>query len=152
MRLIRVEWDHPDAVVLRDAMVAEVAALYSSDRSLAPRDGNSGLDPATMVVTGLVYEGETPIAHVALRRLGEDLEIKRMFVAVECRGRGLSKYLLEEMERVAREEGASRIILHTGNQQVAAIALYEANGYTEIEIYEPYVGLPDSLCFEKALS
>lgn len=152
MRLIRVAWDHPDAVALRDAMVAEVAALYSSDRSLAPRDGNSELDPATIVVTGLVYEGETPIAHVALRRLGEDLEIKRMFVAPECRGRGLSKHLLDEMERLARKEGASRIILHTGNQQVAAIALYEANGYTSIPVYEPYVDLPDSLCFEKIFS
>lgn len=56
------------------------------------------------------------------------------------------------MERVAREERASRIILHTGNQQVAAIALYEANGYMPIPVYEPYADLPDSLCFEKALS
>lgn len=144
-------WDHPDAVRLREAMVAEVGALYSDKRAATNRDGNSGLAPATIVVTGLVYEGEKPVAHVALRRLGNDVEIKRMYVIPERRGLGLSRLLLEEMEQAARFEGAKRVVLHTGSQQVSAVALYEANGYTPIPVYGPYIGLPDSLCFEKPL-
>lgn len=149
--LTSVDWDHPDAVRLRDEMVAEVARLYSADRGEANRDGSLALDPATIVFTGLIYEGDKPIAHVALRRLSEDLEIKRMFVIPERRGMGLSRRLLEEAEQAARDEGADRVILHTGTHQHAAIALYEANGFTPIEIYPPYVDLPDSLCFEKRL-
>lgn len=145
--LTRVDWHHPDAVRLRDQMVAEVAAGYADDH----RDGSAGIDPDTVVLTGLLYEGEIAIAHVALRRLGEDVEIKRMFVVPGQRGRGLSKILLSEAEDAARADGAGRVILHTGTRQDAAIALYVACGYTEIPIYEPYVALPLSLCFEKPL-
>lgn len=149
--MIRVSWDHPDAVFLRDAMIAEVSALYAVAGGVTHRDGSSSLDPSAIVVTGLIYEGERPIAHIALRRLGDDLEIKRMFVIPERRGLGLSRLLLDEVEQEARNEGAPRIILHTGRHQHAAIALYEACGYTGIPIYPPYVGLPHSLCFEKVL-
>ena len=152
MILVSVDWDHPDAIRLRDEMVAEVSGLYAEERAVANRDGDMGIDPATVVVTGLLYEGEQPIAHVALRRLGDELEIKRMYVVPRLRGRGLSRQLLDEMERMARDEGAKRVILHTGTEQAAAIAPYEANGFTPIPIYAPYVGLPNSLCFEKALA
>lgn len=142
-----VEWDHPDAARLRAEMIAEVSAQYVDDH----RDGSAGVDPASVVLTGLIYEDELPIAHVALRRLGGDLEIKRMYVVPDARGKGLSKQLLAEAELVARVEGARRVILHTGTRQTAAIALYEAHGYRPIPVYEPYVDLPLSLCFEKLL-
>lgn len=144
-------WDHPDAVRLREEMTAEVAALYSGNGGATHRDGSTGVDPADVVVTGLIYEGEKPIAHVALRRLGDDLEIKRMYIIPERRGLGLSRHLLDEMERAARTEGARRIILHTGTHQHAAIELYARHGYTAILVFPPYIGLSDSLCFEKVL-
>ncbi|MEO6470520.1 MAG: GNAT family N-acetyltransferase [Aeromicrobium sp.] len=152
-QLIWVAWDHPDAVALREQMIAEVSALYVADRgssgSANHRDGHLALDPATIVATGLIYDGDTPVAHVALRRLGDDLEIKRMFVVPGTRGLGVSRNLLDGVEQKVREAGARRVILHTGTHQHAAIALYMAHGFTEIPIYPPYVGLPDSLCFEK---
>lgn len=145
--LTRVEWDHPDAVRLREQMVAEVSEQYVDDH----RDGSAGVEPESVVLTGLIYDDERPIAHVALRRLGNDLEIKRMYVVADARGMGLSKQLLLAAEQAARAEGVKRVILHTGTRQTAAIALYEANGYTSIPVYEPYVDLPLSLCFEKVL-
>lgn len=150
--MIQVAWDHPDAVALREAMVAEMAALYSRKRSAANRDGSMGVDPETVFATVLIYDGETPVAHAALRRLDGELEIKRMYVPPSHRGSGLATDLLGEMERLAREDGAKRLILHTGTRQEAAIALYKRHGFTEIEVYPPYVDLPDSLCFEKILS
>ena len=132
-------------------MVSEVSGLYSADGGATHRDGSTGVDPADVVVTGLIYEGEKPIAHVALRRLGDDLEIKRMYIIPERRGLGLSRHLLGEVENAARAEGARRVILHTGTHQHAAIELYTRNGFTEIPVYPPYVGLADSLCFEKLL-
>ncbi len=150
-RLVHVSWSHPDAVALRDAMTSEVSAKYAEDRAAANRDGSMVIDPDSIVMTGLLYEGEKPIAHVALRRLGEDYEIKRMYIPPSHRGRGLAGFLLHEAEEAAREDGAHRVILHTGTRQEPAIALYRRHGYTEIPIYPPYVGLPHSLCFEKVL-
>ncbi|MDQ3156579.1 MAG: GNAT family N-acetyltransferase [Actinomycetota bacterium] len=149
--MIRVAWDHPDAVRLREEMVAEVSGLYPADGGANHRDGSARVDPADVVVTGLIYEDERAIAHVALRRLGGDLEIKRMYIIPERRGLGLSRHLLDEMEVAARTEGARRIILHTGTHQHAAIELYTRQGYTAVPVFEPYIGLPDSLCFEKVL-
>lgn len=151
MRLIRVAWDHPDAIRVRDDMVAEVSALYSDseERADATRDGSMGVDPQSVFATVLIYDGGTPVGHAALRRLDGELEIKRMFVTPSHRGSGLAERLLLEMEQAARDDGAQRVILHTGTQQVAAIALYERHGYTEIPLFPPYVRLPDSLCFEK---
>lgn len=149
--MIWVSWDHPDAIAMREAMVAEVESKYAGDPAAANRDGASGVDPSTIVATGLLYEGEKAIAHAALRRLGADLEIKRMYVVPRLRGKGLSHHLLAEVEEAARGEGASRVILHTGTKQDAAIALYTRHGFTEIPLYEPYLNLPESLCFEKVL-
>ena len=151
MTLTRVAWDHPDAIALRDAMVAEIAALYSDERAAVNRDGNMGVDPESVFATILVYAGDLPVAHAALRRLDGELEIKRMYVPPSHRGSGLAAGLLLEMERHARDDGAKRLILHTGTRQEAAIALYKRDGYTEIEVYPPYVGMPESLCFEKLL-
>jgi len=147
--LIQVAWDHPDAVALRDAMTDEVAALYGEDRAHANRDGSRGVDPQSVVATVLIYDGEVPVGHAALRRLDGELEIKRMYVRPSCRGTGIAGELLAEMEAVAREDGAVRVILHTGTRQEAAVAFYRRHGFTEIPVYPPYVGLPQSLCFEK---
>ena len=151
MRLIRVAWDHPDAVVLRDAMVAEVSAVYGSNRDYASGDGSKGIDPHTVVLTLVGYDGDGPVAQAVLRRLGDDLEIKRMYVVPEFRGTGASSAMLVELEAEARARSATRVVLHTGSRQQAAIRAYERHGYTPIEIYEPYVGMPESLCFEKQL-
>ncbi|MBK0297397.1 GNAT family N-acetyltransferase, partial [Bacillus sp. S34] len=60
--------------------------------------------------------------------------------------------LLAEGEQVAREQGAERLILQTGDKQPEAVALYEKTGWTRIPVYEPYAAtMPWSFCFEKAL-
>lgn len=147
MTLCRVDWEHPDAVRLRTQMVAEVSAQYVGDH----RDGSAGVDPDSVVMTVLIRAGDDAVAHVALRRLDGDLEIKRMYVVPAARGQGLSRLLLDAAEHAARDEGATRVILHTGTRQDAAIALYRRHGYTEIPVYPPYVDLPLSMCFEKQL-
>lgn len=150
IRLERVAFDHPDAVALRDAMVAEVSTIYGAQRD-AGGSGASGIDPATVVVTVVGYVDDRPVAHALLRRLGDDVEIKRMFVAPEARGLGAATVLMGALEDDARTAGASRVVLHTGDRQVAAVRAYQRHGYTPIPVYEPYVGMPASLCFEKVL-
>ncbi|MCL3819764.1 GNAT family N-acetyltransferase [Aeromicrobium wangtongii] len=151
LRLERVAFDQPDAVALRDAMVDEVNAVYGSQRDYGSNAGAKGIDPASVVATIVGYVGERPVAHALLRRLGDDIEIKRMYVRPEARGQGGADALMAALEDEARAAGARRLILHTGDRQDAAIRTYQRHGYTPIEVYEPYVGMPASLCFEKLL-
>jgi GNAT superfamily N-acetyltransferase len=151
LRLERVAFDHPDAVALREAMVAEVTTIYGAQRDAGGGSAAAGIDPASVLVTLVGYVGDRPVAHALLRRLGDEVEIKRMFVAPEARGLGAATDLMQALEDDARAAGAARIVLHTGDRQVAAVRAYQRHGYTPIPVYEPYVGMPASLCFEKIL-
>ncbi len=149
---VKVGWDDVDAVRLRSAMTAEIAELYSDDPTSQNRDGRLDIDPASIVLTVLIRDDDEAIAHIALRRLGDDLEVKRMYVVPERRGGTLADQLLAEVEREARSLGAPRLILHTGERQHAARSFYERHGYTPIDVYPPYEQLAYSLCFEKVLT
>ena len=151
LRLERVPFDHPDAVALRDAMVAEVSTIYGAQRDSGTSGMPTAVEVGTVLVTVVGYVGNRPVAHALLRRLGDEVEIKRMFVSPDARGLGAAGALMEVLESEARTTGAARIVLHTGDRQLAAVRTYRRHGYTPIPVYEPYVGMPASLCFEKVL-
>ncbi|MDX6278002.1 MAG: hypothetical protein QOJ72_2130 [Nocardioidaceae bacterium] len=125
--------------------------MYADDPTSQNRDGRLDIDPDNVVLTALAYADDEAIGHIALRRLGDDLEIKRMYVLPEQRGGTVADELLAEVEQEARALGAPRLILHTGDRQLAATAFYDRHGYTPIEVYPPYDQLAYSLCFEKVL-
>jgi GNAT superfamily N-acetyltransferase len=151
----RVAYDHPDAVLLRAEHVAFGDQLYASDPSAVHRSGSEGIDPATIVLTVVAYDGETPIGHACLRRLDGDLagelEMKRLFVRPEARGSGVADELLAVVEQAARDDGAARLLIHTGDRQHAALRFYERHGYTPIPVFAPYQAVAYSLCFQRLL-
>jgi DNA-binding MarR family transcriptional regulator/ribosomal protein S18 acetylase RimI-like enzyme len=67
-------------------------------------------------------------------------EIKRMWVAPRARGLGLGRRLLHDLERHAREAGATVLRLETNRALTEAIALYRRAGYREMPAFnaEPY--------------
>ncbi|WP_373228582.1 GNAT family N-acetyltransferase [Cohnella sp.] len=79
------------------------------------------------------------------------IEIKRMYVIEESRGKGIAKAILIALEEWALEGGKERAILETGINQPEAISLYKKIGYEEIEKFEPYVNSSDSVCMGKDL-
>jgi putative acetyltransferase len=79
----------------------------------------------------------------------DTVEIKRMFVKPENRGKGISKHILKELEKWAAEKGYTKFILETGVKQLEAIGLYNSFGYKQIENYGQYVGKPLSVCMSK---
>ncbi|QEC79218.1 GNAT family N-acetyltransferase [Mucilaginibacter ginsenosidivorax] len=81
----------------------------------------------------------------------EAVEVKRMFVRPDARGKGISKMVLTELETWAHSLGYKYTVLETGEKQVEALSLYPKSGYAPIPKYGPYVDLPDSICFRKAL-
>lgn len=98
------------------------------------------------------YLGGRPVACGAFRPMGAGAaEIKRMYVEPECRGRGIGRRLLAELEQQARRAGYAVARLETGVNQPEALRLYESAGYRRIDNYGIYAGNPDSVCFEKPL-
>ena len=98
------------------------------------------------------YLDSTPVAMGGLRTHGEgEVEIKRMYVVPDARGKGLSRVMLAELEARARGLGATRIVLETGQRQPEAISLYETSGYERIDGYGFYACAPMSISFAKIL-
>lgn len=149
--LERVPFEHPDAVALREEHVAAGDQLYASDPSAVHRSGSEGIEPSSVVATVVAYDDDGPVGHACLRELDGELEIKRMYVVPPRRGSGIADELLAAMEQAARDEGARRIIIHTGDRQHAALKFYDRHGYTTIPVYPPYEDVTYSLCFEKVL-
>jgi putative acetyltransferase len=79
-------------------------------------------------------------------------ELKRMYVRKSCRGKGVSRAILNELEEIALENGYTYTILETGSKQVEALGLYQKTGYTLMPNYGPYIDLRDSICFKKRLT
>jgi len=155
-------WDDPAGAALRAAMEKEMreryadrveAVLAQADRATPGHRLREALDveEKTLAYVGVAYTDGVPSGHAMLRWHGDDLELKRMYVAPEYRGTGVSTALLTEVEKAARSLGAPRIILQTGDRQPDAVRLYEREGYTHIPIFPPYELLPFSICMEKRL-
>jgi len=88
----------------------------------------------------------------ALKALDKNaLEVKRMFVHTSGRNMGTATQILSALEKWGLELGYTSCILETGKRQKDAIALYTKNGYTVIPNYGQYVGVENSVCFDKKL-
>ncbi|MEW1550564.1 GNAT family N-acetyltransferase [Streptomyces tsukubensis] len=144
-----VPWSDTDAVALRDAQRAEIAAMYGTP------DSEPGAPPsaADIAVFVLAYaSGGTPVACGGLRALDAVTgEVKRMYTTPAARGSGAAAAVLEALESRARDLGWKALRLETGDRQQAAVRFYTRSGYTPIPAFGPYRDAPDSLCFERAL-
>ena len=128
------------------------------DQELAERDGAehgfyatyNGIDQIQHVV--LVMENDQAIACGAFKAFEEDsVEIKRMFVLKEVRGKGVAASVLSSLEEWALELGFQKTVLETGKRQPEAIRLYQKYGYRQISNYGQYAVVENSVCFEKKL-
>ncbi len=100
----------------------------------------------------VMYINERPVASGCFKKYDDDtVEIKRMFVKKEFRGKGLSSLILKELEAWAIEQGFGYAILETSIHFVAARTLYNHAGYGVIENYDQYKGLEESVCMKKVL-
>ena len=85
-----------------------------------------------------------------LRTIGPGvLEVKRMYVAREGRGRGVGAGLLRALIERATAMGAHRLVLDTRPELVEATALYEAAGFRRVPSYNDNADA--GLWFELAL-
>lgn len=127
---------------------AELAVTDGEDHEFYDQFNKSDL--IKHVVVG--FEGEKPIGCGALKEFEPKvMEVKRMFILKEMRGKGYAFQILNELESWAREIGYEKCILETGINQPEAIALYKKSGYKIISNYGQYAGVEKSFCFGKDL-
>lgn len=101
----------------------------------------------------VIYAEDQPVASGCFKTLDKNtIEIKRMFVKKEYRGKGLSRLVLEELEKWAAAEGYRQAVLETSIHFATARKLYTTSGYHIIPNYPPYEGLGESVCMKKELA
>ena len=100
----------------------------------------------------VAYKESEPVGCGAFKEFNQNsVEIKRMFTSAEFRGKGTATLLLKELENWATELNYSSCMLETGIRQLEAVQFYKKNLYKTIPNYGQYVGVANSLCFEKIL-
>lgn len=100
----------------------------------------------------VAYENGIPMGCGAIKDFSPGvMELKRMFVLPEARRKGIAAAVLSELEKWAAELSCVRCILETGKRQTAAVRLYKKNNYRTISNYGQYIGVDNSICFEKKL-
>ncbi len=100
----------------------------------------------------IIYDDSTPVAIGCFKEYNIDTaEIKRMYVDKAYRGKGISKIVLNELERWAIENGFQYSILETSIHFNVAQTLYKQAGYIVIPNYDQYEGLEESICMRKKL-
>ena len=111
----------------------------------------NGLDKIAHTV--VAYDGDVPVGCGAFKPYSETaVEIKRMFVHPDHRGRRIASMILAELESWAGEIGFTECILETGHRQQSAVRLYQREGYNVIPNYDQYAGVDSSVCMKKEIS
>lgn len=135
-----------------------MALIRLLDEDLSIRDGKdtgfySQYNKINKIRYAIVaYEEGQPVASGAIREYAPGvMEIKRMYTMPVIRGKGYASKVLAELERWAAELGYKKLILETGMRNPEALALYHAKGYQVTPNYDPYIGVENSVCFEKLL-
>jgi GNAT superfamily N-acetyltransferase len=99
----------------------------------------------------IIYSDNAPIGCGCFKKFDDtSVEIKRMFVAENQRGKGMGALIIKELESWAAEQGFKKTVLETGYAQPEAIRLYKKMGYVVIPNYGPYIGNEEfSICMKK---
>lgn len=135
--------------LLREAAV-EVRPLYSRASGSTPPPGNSPLGPRDLYVAAML--NDVAVACGSVRELNAlSGEIRRLYVYRAYRRKRVGHALLLHLVAEATRLGYERLCLETGNEQPAAMALYEGFGFTRIPCFAEHVNDPTSICYELRL-
>jgi putative acetyltransferase len=148
LRLIRTESDNPDFIELVRHLDADLAEKDGGDHSFYAQFNK--IDKIRHAI--VAYQKDRAVGCGAMKEYDPDtMEVKRMYTLPENRGQGIATGILAELETWAAELNYGKCVLETGKRQPAAIELYRKNGYKITPNYGQYVGIENSVCFEKSL-
>lgn len=127
--------------------LADLVLAFGTEFDDKPDPGHEGrMAHAMDADTTFLLAGEPPVGFVAFstRRpywsARPEAHVDDLFVLPEQRGRGLGRALLRAAIATAREQGSGHLELTTTEEDVAAAALYRAEGLRETEQATPGSG------------
>lgn len=149
LNLIRTNSEDPDFILLVKKLDADLAERDGADHSFYSQFNK--IDKIKHAV--VAFENGRPVGCGAMKEFTSgSMEMKRMYTTPEGRGKGIATAVLGELEKWAAELAYKKCVLETGKRQPEAIKLYKKNGYQSIPNYGQYIGIENSVCFEKDLS
>ena len=149
IQLLRTDSENKDFIELVRKLDADLAERDGKDHSFYAQFNKIDRIKYALVA----YENEKPVGCGAMKEYeAVSMEIKRMYVIPESRGKGIASNILSALENWASELSFTRCLLETGKRQPEAIQLYMKNGYEPVENYGQYIGIENSVCFKKGLS
>jgi ribosomal protein S18 acetylase RimI-like enzyme len=134
VRIVRAE-DAPGLVPLFEAFYGAYFGGRVTETSVAGR-----LRQAANHETVIVAEVGDRIAGFASLRVTDSLdpapyaELTDLFVETEARRLGVASRLVKYVEGIARERGASHLVVLTGQKNTEAQAFYRSAGYEEYAV------------------
>ena len=148
VKITRTNSDNPDFIELVKYLDADLAERDGKDHPFYAQFNK--IDKLKYVI--VAYENSKPVSCGAMKEYKPGIvEIKRMYTLPDKRGKGIASKILAELEIWAAELDYDKCILETGKKQPEAVKLYKKNGYRSIPNYGQYVGIENSLCFEKEI-
>ena len=151
MEIRREPYGSAVARPLTDALNAELLERYDGVGGFGSEPPASDFEPPDGAFVVAAVAGRSVGCGGVCRYDGRTAELRRMYVAPDARGNGVSRALLAALEAEARSLGYLALRLETGDRQHEAIGLYSSAGYSRIPRYGPYADDPRSICFEKEL-
>ena len=134
-----------DFLALTQALMGEYVALYGDEAlEFCPAEA---LEEAVCAV--IAYHSGEAVASGAIRSLGNAAELMRIYVAPDYRRQGLGAHVVLALESEAANRGFARVVLVTGLDIPAALALYARLGYSRIETFGPMRDDPLCVCMGK---
>ena len=145
IHILKTNADNPDFKRLVSFLNADLA---QRDGEHHPLTQFNEIDSIKNVI--LAYEDKKVIACGVIKEYNaEYMEIKRVYVLPEERGKGIAKSILHELENWAKGQSYSKFVLVMGLNQPEAKALYLKNGYILTTDFGKLTKIKDSLCFVK---
>lgn len=146
--LKRTNSEDPDFIELVKKLDTELATIDGPEHAFYAQYNKIDLIKQVVVC----YNDSIAVACGAIKPFeASAMEVKRMYCNPDVRSNGIATRILNELEKWAIELGYNRCVLETGKRQQDAVALYSKNGYNIIPNYGQYVGIDNSLCFEKLI-
>ncbi len=148
MQTLRTTSENPDFQNLVKQLDAYLAVMDGDEHAFYHQYNKIDMLKNCIVI----FDNDDAVAIGAIKALdSKSMEVKRMFTLPKKRGKGLASAILKELETWTKELGYEKTILETGKRQNEAIALYQKCGYQVIPNYGQYIGIDNSVCFEKEL-
>ena len=124
-------------MTIRPATADDVAAVTELEEQLFGADAWS-VESVRAELTGerrhaVVAADDGVVGYAVTLRSGDVVDLQRIAVVPSQRRTGVAVRLLDEARRVARADGAHRMLLEVSAGNTGALAFYAAQGFVQID-------------------